>query len=179
KAPISLSRDQAALQEQLAALQPSHAAVDLPSAFQRAFTLLQESPTSRRRLIFLSDFTMRGWEEFHLSQLSVVPENVTLHFIRLGGPQRDANVLIADVRLTEKPFIEHAPLDVTAVVQNRSATALRNVRVDLFLGANAVGQQLVDLGPDEQLTVPFRIAAPPAGVHRGGGDAAGAGVVGG
>src|SRR6266487_3410958 len=79
----------------------------------------------------------------------------------------DANVLITDVRITEKPFIEHAPLDVTAVVQNRSATALRNVRVDLFLGSNAVGQQLVDLGPDEQLTVPFRIAAPPAGLHWG------------
>jgi len=166
-APVSLSRDQAALQEQLAVLQPSHATVDLPSAFQRAFTLLQESPMPRRRLIFLSDFTMHGWEEFHLSQLSVVPENVTLHFIRLGGPQRDANVLITDVRITEKPFIEHAPLDVTAVVQNRSAKALRNVRVDLFLGSNAVGQQLVDLGPDEQLTVPFRIAAPPAGLHWG------------
>lgn len=166
-APVFLSRDQAALQEQLAALQPSHASVDLPSTFQRAFTLLQESPTSRRRLIFLSDFTMRGWEEFHLSQLSVVPEHVTVHFIRLGGAQRDANVLITDVRITEKPFIEHAPLDVIAVVQNRSATALRNVRVDLFLGANAVGQQLIDLGPDEQLTVPFRIAAPPAGLHWG------------
>src|SRR5215510_1308227 len=73
-APVSLSRDQAVLQEQLAVLQPSHAIVDLPSAFQRAFTLLQESPIARRRLIFLSDFTMRGWEEFHLSQLSVVPE---------------------------------------------------------------------------------------------------------
>jgi hypothetical protein len=166
-APVSLSRDQAALQEQLAALQPSHANVDLPSAFQRAFTLLQESSTPRRRLVLLSDFTLHGWEEFHLSQLSVVPENVTLHFIRLGGPQRDANVLISDVRVTEKPFIEHAPLDVTAVVQNRSNTALRNVRVDLFLGSNAVGQQLVDIGPDEQLTVPFRIAAPPAGLHWG------------
>ena len=165
--PVLLSSDQAALQEQLAALQPSHAPVDLPGAFQRALTLLQESPTSRRRLLFVSDFTMRGWEEFHVSHLSVVPEHVTLHFIRLGGPQRDPNVLVTEVRITEKPFIEHAPLDVTAVVQNRSATALRNVRVDLFLGANVVGQQLVDLGPDEQLTVPFRIAAPPAGLHWG------------
>src|SRR2546428_558927 len=166
-APVFLSHEQAILQEQLAALQPSHATVDLPGALQQAFTLLQESPTPRRRLVFLSDLTMHGWEEFHLSQLSVVPEHMTLHFIRLGGPQRDANVLITDVRITEKPFIEHAPLDVTAVVQNRSATALRNVRVDLFLGSNAVGQQLVDLGPDEQLTVPFRIAAPPAGLHWG------------
>ena len=166
-APVFLSHDQAALQEQLAALQPSHATVDLHSALQRAFTLLQESPTPRRRLVFLSDLTMRGWEEFHLSQLSVVPEQVTLHFIRLGGPQRDTNALLTDVRITEKPFIEHAPLDITAVVQNRSTTALRNLRVDLFIGSNAVGQQLVDLGPDEQLTVPFRIAAPSAGLHWG------------
>src|SRR5439155_2213648 len=102
-----------------------------------------------------------------LSRLSVVPEHVTLHFIRLGGPQRDANALISDVRISEKPFIEHAPLDLTAVVQNRSAAALHNVRVDLLLGSNLVGQQLVDLGPDEQITVPFRIAAPAAGLYWG------------
>jgi len=165
--PVSLSGDRAALEEQLAALQPSHATVDLPGAMQRAFTLLQESPMPRRRLVFLSDLTMHGWEDFHLSRLAVVPEHVTVHFIRLGGPQRDANVLISEVRITEKPFVEHTPLDVTAVVQNRSATALHNVRVDLLLGSNSVGQQLVDLGPDEQITVPFRIAAPPAGLHWG------------
>ncbi len=121
----------------------------------------------RRRLVFLSDLTMHGWEDFHLSRLTVVPEHVTLHFIRLGGPQRDANALITDVRITEKPFIEQAPLDLTAVVQNRSAAALHNVRVDLLLGSNLVGQQLIDLGPDEQLNVPFRIAAPAAGLHWG------------
>lgn len=166
-APVSLSGDRAALQEHIAALQPSHATVDLPGALQRAFTLLQESPMPRRRLVFLSDLTMHGWEDFHMSRLAVVPEHVTLHFIRLGGPQRDANALLTDVRITEKPFIEHAPLDLAAVVQNRSAAALRNVRVDLFLGSNLVGQQLVDLGPDEQITVPFRMAAPPAGLHWG------------
>jgi len=166
-APVSLSGDRVALQEQLVALQPSHATVALPGAFQHAFTLLQESPMPRRRLVFLSDLTMHGWEDFHLSRLSVVPEHVTLHFIRLGGPQRDANALISDVRISEKPFIEHAPLDLTAVVQNRSAAALHNVRVDLLLGSNLVGQQLVDLGPDEQITVPFRIAAPATGLHWG------------
>ena len=122
---------------------------------------------ARRRLVFLSDLTMRGWEDFHLSQVPVVPEHVTLHFIRLGGPQRDANALITDVRITERPFIEHAPLDITDVVHNRSATALRNLRIDLLLGSNTVGQQLVDVRPDEQITVPFRIAAPAVGLHWG------------
>ena len=166
-APVSLSGDRAALQEQLATLQPSHATVDLPGALQRAFTLLQESPMPRRRLVFLSDLTMHGWEDFHLSRFTVVPDQVTVHFIRLGGPQRDANSLITEVRMTEKPFIEHAPLDLTAVVHNHGAAALHNVRVDLLLGPNLIGQQLVDLGPGERITVPFRIAAPAAGLHWG------------
>src|SRR5919198_1300099 len=42
-APVFFSRDQATLQEQLAALQASHATVDLHSALQRALRLLQES----------------------------------------------------------------------------------------------------------------------------------------
>lgn len=165
--PVFFSHDQATLQEQVAALQPSHAAVDLPSALQQALTLLQDSPMARRRLLFLSDLTMRGWEDFHLSQLPMVPEHITLHCIRLGSPQRDANALITDVRIAERPLIEHAPLTITAVVHNRSATALRNLRLDLLLGASTVGQQLVDLGPDEQIAVPFRIAAPAAGLHWG------------
>jgi hypothetical protein len=35
------------------------------------------------------------------------------------------------------------------------------------MGQRKVGQQLVDLHPDEQVTVPFRITAPAAGVHWG------------
>lgn len=166
-APLSLSGEQTALQERLAAVQPAHAAVDMTGAFQRAFALLQDSTAPRRRVVFLSDFTLHGWEDFHLSRLPMVPEQVTLHCIRLGSPQRDPNVLMTDVRLTERPFIEHTPLDVTAVVQNRRGTALKNVRVDLLIGTNPVGQQLVDLGPDEQVNVPFRIAAPAAGLHWG------------
>lgn len=165
--PLSLSGEKQVLQEHIMALQPSHAAVDMLGALQRAFTLLQETAAPRRRVVFLSDFTLRGWEEFHVSQLASVPEQVSLHFMRLGGVQRDPNTLIVDVRVTERPFIEYAPLEITAIVQNRSSAPLKNVRVDLLLGANPVGQQLVDLGPDEQVRVPFRIAAPAAGLHWG------------
>ncbi len=165
--PVVFRHEQPELQEQLATIQPSHAQVDIPGALQHALALLHTHPAPRRRLVVLSDFTMHGWETFHLSALSVVPEQVKLHFIRLGSAQRDANVLITDVRLAEKPFIEHAPLDITAVLHNRSTTPLRNVRVDLLLGTTTVGQQLVDLGPEEQLAVPFRMTAPPAGLHWG------------
>jgi hypothetical protein len=165
--PMRLSQDQALWQAQLDAIQPSHAAVDLTSALQRAFTLLQESPAPRRRLVFLSDLTVSDWEGFHLSRLPVVPDQVTLHFLRLGSPERDANMALTEVRITEKPFIAHTPLNVTVRVRNASAVPQRNVRVDLLLGAESIGQQLADLGPDEEVTVPFRIAAPPAGLHWG------------
>ncbi|MGE3538462.1 MAG: BatA domain-containing protein [Candidatus Tectimicrobiota bacterium] len=167
QAPLSLSGEQSVLQEHLEAVQPSHARVDMLGAFQRAFALLQETSAPRRRVVLLSDLTLSGWEDFHISRLPAVPEQVTLHCIRLGGAQRDPNVFITDVRLTERPFIEHAPLDVTVVVQNRSGVPLKSVRVDLLLGSTPMGQQLVNLGADEHVKVPFRIAAPPAGLHWG------------
>jgi hypothetical protein len=162
-----LTHDAATLHEQLLAMQPSHATIALTNAFQQAFTLLQDAPVTRRRIVLLSDFTVHGWEDFHLSRFSVVPEHIELVFIRLGTGQRDANVLVEEVRITEKPFIEHVPLDVTVAVRNRSTTPLRNLRIDLFLGQTKVGEQLIDLRADEQAMVPFRMIAPPAGLHWG------------
>jgi hypothetical protein len=162
-----LTHDQTTLRERLAAIQASHASVNLADTFQRAFTLLHNSSAPRRRIVLLSDFTVHGWEDFHLSQLSVVPEQVDLHFIRVGGARRDANVLVEGVRVVEKPFIEGVPLEVTTVIRNRSAEAVKNLRVDLLVGQTKIGEQLVDLGPDEQVTVPFRITAPSAGLHWG------------
>ena len=139
----------------------------MTEAFQRAFTLLQGTAATRRRLILLADFTVHGWEDFHLSRFAVVPEHVELHFIRFGSAQRDANILVEGVRIVEKPFIEHTPLDVSVLMRNRSATPVRNLRLDLLLEHTKIGEQLVDIGPDEQVTVPFRMMAPAAGVYWG------------
>jgi hypothetical protein len=162
-----LSHDRATLRKQLTAISPSHAATALVDAFQRAFTLLNKSPAPRRRIVLLSDFTIHGWEDFHLAQFSFVPERLELHFIRLGEAQRDANMLVEGVRIVETPFIEGVPLEVTALIRNRSAAAVQNLRVDLLVGQTKIGEQLVDLGPDEQVAVPFRLTAPSAGLHWG------------
>jgi hypothetical protein len=161
------TNDVVTLRAQIAAIEARHAAVDMTEAFQRAFTLLQHTSAARRRIVLLADFTVHGWEDFHLSRFAVVPEQVELHFIRLGSAQRDANLLVEDIRIVEKPFIEHTPLDVSVLIHNRSAIPMRNLRVDLLLEHTKSGEQLVDIGPDEQVTVPFRIMAPAAGVHWG------------
>jgi Aerotolerance regulator N-terminal/von Willebrand factor type A domain len=165
--PAFFAHEPATFQEQLAAIQPSQATVDLIGVLQRAFDLLQDAPVPRRRLILLSDFTVHGWEDFHLARLSMVPEQVELSFIRLGGAQRDANVLVEGIRIVEKPFIEHTPLEATVLIRNRSAAAVRNLRVDLLIEQSKSGEQLVDLGPDEVVAVPFRLLAPSAGLHWG------------
>ena len=165
--PPLLGADAAALWDQVRAISASHAAVDIAAAVQRAIGILQESTASRRRLMLLTDLTVHGWEGFRVSDLPRVPEDLAVHVIRLGSPQRDANALLSGVRVTESPFIEQTPLDVTVWVRNYSDEPVRNLRVDLLLGGETVGQQLTDLAADEEVNVPFRIVAPEAGLHWG------------
>ncbi len=162
-----LSQNREAWEADLTSILPSHAAVDLNRAFQRAFALLRKSSAPRRRLVVISDFTVNGWEAFHLSQFDVLPERLNLHFIRLATAQRDANLAVESLTIAEAPFIEGVPLEVTALLHNRGAETRRSVRVDLIVDQRKVGQQLVDLRPDEQVAVPFRITAPKGGLHRG------------
>ena len=165
--PPLLGADAAALWDQVRAISASHAAVDIAAAVQRAIEILQASTAPRRRLMLLTDLTVHGWEGFRVSDLPRVPEDLIVHVIRLGSPQRDANALIGGVRVTEPPFIEQTPLDVTVWVRNHSDEPVRSLRVDLLLGGETVGQQLADLAADEEVAVPFRIVAPQAGLHWG------------
>ena len=157
----------AALWDQMRAVSASHEVVDVTAAVQRAVEILQESTAPRRRLVLLTDLTVHGWEGFRASDLPRLPEDLTVHVIRLGSPERDASSLISDVRVTEPPFIEQTPLDVTVWVRNHSDEPVRSLRVDLLLGGETVGQQLTDLRADEEVAVPFRIVAPEAGLHWG------------
>ena len=137
--------DMATLWGQMRAISASHEAVDVAAAVQRAVEILQASPAPRRRLMLLTDLTVHGWEDFRASDLPRLPEDLSVHVIRLGSPERDANVLIGDVHVTEPPFIERTPLDVTVWVRNNSDEPVRSLRVDLLLGGETVGQQLTDL----------------------------------
>ena len=165
--PPLLGADAAALWDQMRAISASHAAVDVAAAVQRAIEILQASTAPRRRLMLLTDLTVHGWEGFRASDLARVPEDLVVHVVRLGSPERDANALISGVHVTEPPFIEQTPLDVTVLVRNYSDEPVRSLRVDLLLGGEAVGQQLTDLAVDEEVAVPFRIVAPEAGLHWG------------
>jgi len=165
--PPLLGGDAAALWDQVRAISASHGAVDVAAAVRRAVEILQASAASRRRLVLLTDLTVHGWEGFRASDLPRLPEDLVVQVIRLGSPERDANALIRDVRVTEPPFIEQTPLDVTVWVHNHSDESVRSLRVDLLLGGETVGQQLTDLSADEEVAVPFRIVAPEAGLHWG------------
>ena len=157
----------AALWDQMRVISVSHEAVDVTAAVQRAVEILQASTAPRRRLVLLTDLTVHGWEGFRASDLPRLPEDLVVHVIRLGSPERDANALISDVLVTEPPFIEQTPLDVTVWVRNHGDEPVRSLRVDLLLGGETVGQQLTDLSADEEVAVPFRIVAPEAGLHWG------------
>jgi uncharacterized membrane protein len=162
-----LSQEPDTLSKQLAAIEANHAEVDIASTLQRAFAMLKNSPATQRRIVVLSDFTVQGWENFHLAQLASIPEHVQLHFVRIGGNQRDANLLLEGVRIGHTPLIVGVPLEVQVLIRNFSAQSVENIRVDLFVGRTKIGEQLVDLSPDERVSVPFRMTTPPAGLHWG------------
>ena len=165
--PPFLSADVSALWDQIRAVSASHAPVNVGEAVQQAIQILRENTAPRRRLLLLTDLTVHGWESFRGSDLPRVPEDLVVHVIRLGSPVRDGNALVSGVRITEPPFIEQTPLDLTVLVRNRSDEPVRSLRVDLLIGGEAVGQQLTDLAADEEVAVPFRIVAPQAGLHWG------------
>ena len=165
--PPLLGANVAALWDQMRAVAAGHDAVDVTAAVQRAVEVLQASTAPRRRLVLLTDLTVHGWEGFRASDLPRLPEDLTVHVMRLGSPERDANALVSGVRVTEPPFIEQTPLDVTVWVRNHSDEPVRSLRVDLLLGGETVGQQLTDLSADEEVAVPFRIVAPEVGLHWG------------
>ena len=166
EAPL-LSDDAAGLWDQIRAVTASHAAANVADAVQGGIEILRQSAAPRRRLMLLTDLTVHGWESFRGPDLPRVPEDLVVHLVRLGSPERDANALVSGVRIAEPPFIEQTPLDVTVLVRNRSDEPVRSLRVDLLIGGEAVGQQLTDLAADEEVAVPFRIVAPQAGLHWG------------
>ncbi len=118
------------------------------SALMLAYRKLKDLKMNKEILI-LSDMARADWEGFNLSKLGIVPTDVGLALIRIGGPKRDANFAVKGVRLAGGMAVVGVPCQFEVTVSNlsdRSASTL----VDLYLSGIKVDQKSIDLKPGEE-----------------------------
>jgi hypothetical protein len=105
--------------------------------------------------VFVITDTAKGdWEGFDLGKLDSVPGELSITFLRIGGPKKDPNLAVREVRLKEGDAVAGASLRLEAIVRNFSDRT-GSTTVQLFLSGVKVDQKRVEIKPGEEEKVPF------------------------
>jgi hypothetical protein len=139
---IRWARSEQALRE-LSSIPLSYGRGDLNTSLHLAFQKLRDLRIGKKVLI-VSDLTRGDWESVALSKLDVVPAEVDMTLLRIGGSKRDPNFTVKEVRLAEGEAVVgvRSRLEVTVSnLSDRSGAAL----VQLALSGIKVDQKSIDL----------------------------------
>ncbi len=135
------------------------------AALNRAFQAAKDFK-SPLEVVILTDLARGEWEGLQQGQLKNVPPNLTLTFIRFGGIQRDPNLTVKDVRLTQGEAVAGVPGRLEATVGNLSGRAA-SARVQLLLNNAKVEQKSIDLPAGEDGKISFDLILDKPGWVRG------------
>jgi hypothetical protein len=127
----------------LSSLPLSYGRGDLDASLRLAFQKLRDLKIGKQILI-VSDLARGDWGSVALSKLDVVPAEVDLTLLRIGGSKRDPNTTLKEVRLAEGEAVVgvRSRLEVTVSnLSDRSETAL----IQLFLSGIKVDQKSIDV----------------------------------
>jgi len=133
---------------------------DPGAALNRAFQAAKDFK-SPLEVVILTDLARGGWEGLQPGQLKNIPSNLTLTFVRFGGVQRDPNLTVKEVRLTQGEAVVGVPGRLEATVGNLSGEAA-SARVQLLLNNAKVEQKSIDLpaGEDGKITFDLTLDKP-------------------
>ncbi len=135
-------RSDEALKE-LSSIPLSYGRGDLTACLHLAYQKLKELKVGKEVLI-VSDQTRGDWEGLALNKLDVVPTEVEMTLLRIGGPERDPNLTVKEAKWVEGEAVVGVRSHLEVTVSNlsdRSGTAL----VQLFLSGIKVDQKSIDL----------------------------------
>ena len=121
---------------------------DITSALIRAYRKLKDLKMDKEILI-LSDMTREDWEGFNVSKLGIIPADVGLTLLRIGGPKRDSNFAIKAVKLVEGEAVAGVPCRVEVTVCNLSDHS-GSTLIHLYLSGIKVDQKSIDLKAGEE-----------------------------
>ncbi len=135
------------------------------AALNRAFQAAKDFK-SPLEVVILTDLARGEWEGLQQGQLKNVPPNLTLTFIRFGGIQRDPNLAVKEVGLTQGEAVAGVPGRLEATVGNLSGQAA-SARVQLLLNNTKVEQKSIDLPAGEDGKISFDLVLDKPGWVRG------------
>jgi len=162
--PIEWRSPERALQE-LETISLSFGKGDPGTALNRAFETAKDFK-GPLEVVILTDLARGEWEGLQQSQLKNPPSNLTLTFIRFGGIQRDPNLTVKEVRLTQGEAVAGVPGRLEATVGNLSGEAA-SAQVQLFLNNAKVEQKSIDLPAGEEGKISFDLVLDKAGWVQG------------
>jgi hypothetical protein len=148
-------RSEEALKE-LSSIPLSYGKGNLNASLHLAYHKLRELKVGKEVLI-VSDLARGDWESFALNKVDVVPAEVEMTLLRIGGSRRDPNLAVKEVRLVEGETVVgvRSRLEVTVSnLSDRSGTTL----VQLFLSGIKVDQKSIDLKAAGQGKVYFELS---------------------
>ena len=129
--------------KELSSIPLSYGRGDLHACLHFAYEKLRELKVGKEVLI-VSDQTRGDWEGLALNKMDVVPTEVGMTLLRIGGSERDPNLTVKEAKWVEGEAVVGVRSHLEVMVSNfsdRSRTAL----VQLFLSGIKVDQKSIDL----------------------------------
>jgi Aerotolerance regulator N-terminal len=100
-------------------------------------------------ILMISDMAPGDWEGLNVSNLGTVPSEVAVTFLRVGGPNRDANFAVRGVRLAEREAVLGVPARLEVTASNLSDKS-GNVLAQLYLSGVKVDQKTITFKAGEE-----------------------------
>jgi hypothetical protein len=160
-----MTRNLAALREELGRLDATYERADLPQSIAVAGQMLGEFK-GQRRLVVLSDLQQTNWvevlQEANLAKLLPPETTVTV----VGPPAVEGeNVSLSQPRFFPAQPLADQPLQLIVRASN-FANREKLVQTIVKFDGEAAGEQTVTLAPGEERDVAFEVARVSAGQHR-------------
>jgi len=142
--------------KELSSIPLSYGRGDLNACLHLAYQKLKELKMGKEVFI-VSDLARGDWEGLALNKLDVVPADVGMTLLRIGGSGRNLNLTVKEARWVEREAVVGVQSHLQVTVSNlsdRSGTAL----VQLFLSGIKVDQKLIDLNAMGEGKVHFELS---------------------
>jgi hypothetical protein len=162
--PVEWMNSEQALRE-LETIPLSFGRGDPGAVLNRAFQAGQDLKAPLE-IVILTDLARGEWEGLQQAQLKNVPSNLTLTFVRFGGIQRDPNLTVKEVRLSQGDAVVGAPGRLEVTVGNLSSQAA-SAQVQLLLNSVKAEQKSIDLPSGEDGKLGFDLIPDKPGWVRG------------